>query len=207
MDELSYADISQQYLNNLVSYKGQIVYVSRVFEDKRVKIMFMDSRLTDTIVFDRKDFSVIKSRLGMVNVCDSVVYMSRIPVRKMGIGINKGNINTSLLPVQYPQGKEDTLYCIRSLTQEGILHTLQGKYPTFKKALQKVKNERPRTIAFDRQFAVDSDGAIYYKTYYVGAIPEGSETVSEIVFIDSYKHLSILLENNHEKTIGYSCFS
>ncbi len=205
MDELSYQDVSQQYLNNLVEYKGSIVYVTRVFEDKRVKIFFLDSRLTETVQFELGHFSVIKKRLGMVNVCDAVIFLSRIPVRKMGIGLNKGNIQTDLLPINYPQGKADTVYLIQSLTYEGILKTLTNTYPSFKQALNKVKKDKPATVAFDRQFAVDSDGAIYYKTQFVGSLPEGKTLTSEIVFHKDAQHLSILLENNHEKTIGHSC--
>ena len=141
----------------------------------------------------------------MVNVYDSVVYLTRIPMRKMGIGINKGNIAINLLPVKYPKGRDDTIYCIRDLVYEGIHDTLTGKFPTLEEALKKVAKEAPSTIAFDRQFAVNSDGHIYYKTQFVGEIALDAKEVSEIEFYETYKHLAILLENNHEKTIGYSC--
>jgi len=205
LDELSYADIVQQYQNNLVSYKGRHVYISRVFEDKRVKIFDLESRLTEVIPFQRHDFSVIKKRLGLVNIGDSVIYISRIPVRKMGIGINSNNVSISPLPVKYPQGRDEAIYAIRSLVHEGINNTLKGKYPSFQQALEQVCAEKPSTVAFDRQFAVTSELSIYYKTKFVGIVSKDAKSASDIMFADQYKHLSILLENNHEKTVGYSC--
>jgi hypothetical protein len=141
----------------------------------------------------------------MVNIYDSVVYVTRLPVRKMAIGINKGNISISALPTTYPHGKRETSEAINTLTQPCIVDTLRGKYPSLQETLEKLQEAKPATYAFDRQFAIDSDGTVFYKTNIVGTIPLSAKSVSEIVFAPSYKHLSILLENNHEKTVGTSC--
>lgn len=205
MDKLSYADISQQYLANLVSYKGDIVYVSRVFEDRTVKVFDLLKQVYKSAEFSLEDFSVIKSRLGMVNVFDSVIYMSRIPIRKMAIGLNKSNISVNTVPTEYPEGKDDTRYAVQSLVIAPIVNTLLGIYPSLEEALQQVNKEKPSTIAFDRQFAVNSQSEVFYKTKIVGYVKKSAKSATEIEFDPGYSHLSLLLENNHEKTIGTPC--
>lgn len=205
MDDLSYADIQQQYLGNLVEYQGHIVNVIRVFEDKRVKLYFLQTREQRTVDFCLQDFSSIKRRMGMINVADSALYITRNPVRKMGIGLNKTNLRVEGLMTHYPQGMRETTNQVSTLLSEGFYEMFMNIYPTFGEALKWVEKEAPATKAFDKQFAVSSDRTIHYKAYTVGNIPLGKKTIADIIFKEEYQHLSILLENNHEKTIGHSC--
>lgn len=205
MDNLEYNDIFQQYHRNLVSYCGEIVYVREVFENKEVRIQYLRNRNVATVPFSRERFSVIKARLGMVNILDSVVYVTRLPVRKMGIGLNKDNVRAVSLNTPYPHGRNDTIFELLALTDVGLYKTLTNNFPTFSTAIEATTAPHLPTVAFDRQFAVAADRTIHYKTHPVGMVPKGKTDVSNIVFLKPYKHLSILLDNNHEQTIRHSC--
>jgi len=205
MDKLSYADVCQQYGQNIVSYKGRIVLVVRVYEDCRVRIKDLLLQVEDVVQFSLEHFSVVKNRLGMVNIGDSVIYAVRMPVRKMGIGINKNNLSLSSPAVEYPSGKRDTEQWLLSLQTQHIAKTLLGQYPSLSDALDKLIRDKPCTIAVDRQFAIDHEGRVYYKDLRVGMISLKAKSLSETVFLARYQHLSSLIEENYAKTVRNSC--
>lgn len=201
-EELSYDDIVQQYLNNIVSYKGRIVYVEKVGIDKSVRIFDLIDQKYSTTHFSLVHFKPPRARLGMVNVFGSVLYLSRIPVRNYGIGIYRKNLEIKSLKVEYSVGIADTKEAIKRLTDISIANTLSGIYPSFVLCMSLLNDKTASAIAFDRQFAISAKGEVFYKTEKVGKVSLTATDVKEIEFNDGYKHLAILLEGNHERTIG-----
>jgi len=201
---LSLDDIIQQYMNNVVVYKGKLVKVVDVKGDKTVKIKDLESQKQAVVGFNLKDFRPPKERLGMVNVADSVIHLSRIPVRKMEIGLNGKNLKMTYLGCPYPQGLRETQTMLKGYDLPEVADTYFNRYPVFPKAFKKAIDSQG-TCAFDRQFAVDFNGNIYYKQMAVGTVPLKAKNVNDIVFSDKFKYLSILLDGNHEKTIGITC--
>lgn len=205
MNELSIADITQQYHKNIVRFRGMLVYVTRVFADRRIKMTKLMDGTEICHPFNQEDFTTTKARLGMVNIFDSAVYTSRIPIRRYGMGINSSNIEVNMLDVKYPRGVRETSQMIQLLGIPEIGRTLSNIYPTFAEAVSRVTMEPDSTVAFDRQFAISTGGAIIYKTKNVGYLPFGGTKTAEIVFSRGCEHLSILLESNYEQTVRTPC--
>lgn len=204
VENLSFEDIIQQYANNIVCYKGKPVYVSNVRGDKTVNVKDLESGKEAKVAFNLKDFKATKERLGMVNVDNTVIYLTRIPVRRMEIGLNGRNLSIGKVACPALDSDYRAFANIQSLQHPSIADTLAGNYPTFPKAYRKATDTNG-TYAFDRQFAIDFEGNIYYKTKCVGKAPAKAKSVNEIIFFDNFKHLIILLEGNHEKTVGIAC--
>ena len=201
MVELSQADKRQQYLKTVVLYKDRPVLVECITDLGRFCIFDLKSQKSTTVDFDFTLFKPPTRRLGMINVEGSVLFVSRIPVRKMMIGISKDNTTISLLRVAYPHGQRDTVDNAYGFSSEALADTMNGVYPSFEEAVNKLSPETP-AIAFDRMFAIDIDLRIHYKTNVVGILPEIGTSIYDIVFSDGNKHLITLLDNNHEKTYG-----
>lgn len=202
MDDLNRGDIQQQYYQNIVMYKGDLVYVATVGDEAPVKLIVY--RLIDnkrmSVAFTLKDFGPPVGRLGMVNVAGSVVYASRRPVRKMNIGISTGNLVVHHLPVEYPEGRDESLMAVKRLRSPEMAATMNGMFPTFQECLAYLKENRG-AMAFDRQFAIDSDRRVFYRTNEVGNLPKNCTKPERIVFSKEYEHLNILIGDNCAKTL------
>jgi len=203
LEKLSRDDIQQQYLGNLVFCKGQPVYVDDVDRDCNCHIVHIKTGGFSWEPFSLATFKAPISRLGMMNIRNSAVYLSRIPVRRMNIGLNRENLVVNLLPVDYPERDYVTTDEVRTLCCKQWIDVFEGKYPSLAEALKTSKDNRG-ACAFDRQFAVDKNGNVFYKTKKVGSA-KGITEVKDITFDAEFVYLSLLLEGNHEKTIGHSC--
>lgn len=203
MADLAYGDIVQQYHKNLVLYKGAPVRVEAVDRDCNVTIFHVATQDLEVVKFNLKDFKAHTTRLGMMNVHKTVVYVTRIPVRKMQIGLNMENINVGFLDFKYKIGQGLISDTIRGCGVKEFADLLAGTNPTFSKAIE-IAEANKDACAFDRQFAVSHDGLVFYKTQLVGSFKE-KNSPSDIVFLSAHQHLSVLLENNHEKTVGIAC--
>jgi hypothetical protein len=203
LEKLSREDIIQQYAQNLVFYKGQPVYVVSVDAYSKCNIKFIKSGEEQNVPFSLATFKAPICRLGLMNIRNSVVHLSRIPVRRMNIGLNGENLVVQLLPVDYPEDQYTTVDHVRSLHHKSWIDVFEGNYPTFAEALEKANKSRG-ACAFDRQFAVDKNGNVFYKTKKVGSAKKSTE-VKDITFDAEFVYLSLLLEGNHEKTVGISC--
>ena len=207
MDEvvLSIEDISQQYNKNIILYKGAYCFVTKIISSDKIVILEMLTQEERIVPFNLHDFKPPMSRLGMINELGSVMYMARLPVRKMGIGINTGNIRINPLPIKYPYGERHTHDTLCSLNKESIANTLLGIFPSLSEICKRLRKEKQGAYAFDRQFAISANGAVFYKNQGVGEIPLSSTSLSQIQFATEYQYLSTLLDNNHEKTVRVPC--
>lgn len=201
MVEIDVADVRQMYEHTVVMKGSKPVYVSRVGERGEVRFTDLLSNKKDVVEFSLKTFlPPAARRLGMINVCGSVVYASRIPVRRYKVGFSTENINVKHLDVEYPEGADATLLRIKKLECPEIAEAMLNKYPTLEKALKTVE-KFGGAVAFDKQFAVDARKRVWYKTKRVGKVPDGVTECAGIVFDKGHEHLSILLDGNYEKAI------
>lgn len=201
-EEINYADIIQQYHGNIVLYKGSVVYVSSVSEEKPHKAIVY--RLIDgkrlTAQFNTDDFTPPNLRIGNVNAAGGVVYVSRKPVRRMNVGLNKNNIQISQLPIYYPEGWRAASDAIHSMKSADLARTMLGQYPGFDECLDYVKSFKG-AMAFDRQFCIDNLRQIYYKDKYVGDLPKNCTKLERIVFHKAHEGLELLIGDNCAKTL------
>ena len=195
MDELSLADIGQQYNKNIIMYRGTPVYVQDVETRNEIIIRDLLTSVSSSVPFNLKDFQPHKGRLGMVNYNKSCGYLSRIPARKMGIGINVSNIHVIGITELHATASHITQKSISQLNCVNVGKTIVGDYPSFIEAFDEVLNAEEGCIirAFDRQFAISTSKSIYYKGVLVGTVTKKATTVKDIRFSEGFEHLEQLL--------------
>lgn len=192
MKGIRFEDLSQKIKSSIILYQGKPIFVTDVSPEMYVHFYDLATLEPNGVKWSQA-FSAPTSRLGMVNVHGSVIYASRMPERRMKLGIGKENIKFERLKVHYPDRSFDhTLYHLTKLIRQELADTLIGNYPSFKQACTYARQERG-AYAFDRQFAVDSDGFIHYKTDKVGLVHKG-----KVVFAKKYTGLESLLATGYE---------
>jgi hypothetical protein len=203
MLEISLEDIHQMYVNSVVMYKNKPVYVKNVAPDGEALCIDMLAQQEVFIPFSIKEFTAPTRRIGFVNVQGTVVWMSRNPVRKYKVGFFRENMNAHVPDAAHapnPGGRVEARERVRRLHVKEVADAIMGKYPTLKQAITRV-DKYQGCVAFDKQFALNTDRRVLYRGRVVGALPYGANTVDGIVWAEGYNHLILLLEKNYEKTV------
>lgn len=192
MKGINAIDLSQKIEDSIVLLDGKPIYCYQVGGDMSVYYYDMYSGNEKMVPFSEK-ITAPTARLGMVNIHGSVVYTSRMPMRRMRLGIGRESLSCEKLKVHYPDRSFDQhQYYLNKLIRPELADTLLGKFPSFQEACIAVRQEKG-AVAFDRQFCVDSDGYVHYKTKKVGLVNKG-----KIVFATQYPHLYQLLKKDYE---------
>lgn len=131
----------------------------------------------------------IQERLGYVNVAENAVYWTRNPIRQYSMGLTRNN--TSMTSDGVPLSRDKVSMVLRRLRD--VKNTLNGIYPSFEESMQKVTNAGHRSIAFDRQFAVDRAGRIYYKGERVGTVALEATQIEQIMWGAGKEYLYSML--------------
>lgn len=198
-DKLTQEYIMQMFHGSICMYKGIPVFFSSINAELSVVYYELVDQKKRVAKFSLEHFTSPSARLGMVNVMDGAVWTSRLPVRRYSVGINRDNFRVSSIPgAAYPSSAQDAVYRIQGRNCPEIGHTLLGEFPSFAEAFAQAK-ESDGTCAFDRQFAVDNEGYIYYKMKQVGKVKKGCEEVLEEHLEERYKYLSIILSGDYVK--------
>lgn len=147
--------------------------------------------------FVYKDFSNITSvkipNTGFFNYRGVCVYLSRMPCRRYKHGLHRDNISVVALEIEdngdLLRAKLRGAYeCVVGLNSKSHYNTYMNIYPTLEEALNLLQDQGC-VIAFDRQFAVDKEGSIYYKSNKVGAVTK----TGGISFLKKFQYLKAAL--------------
>lgn len=203
MAEMNVRDIKRDIVGTLMNVKDTLGFIRAVhdYDADGINIRYLD--LADNSIkeckFSLDTIKPINGRIGMVNDGNGgVYYIVRNPSRKMYIGMNWHN--ASLTPVTRYTSEYD-MEDIRNFRNAGWIEAFKGTYPTLSKAFGIAKKNNSG-CAFDKQFAVDSEGHIYYKNQgIVGKLTGKYKTVKNISWLPGNEHLAIILENDYEKTV------
>lgn len=194
MADLNLADIEQQYANTVCFYKGKPHKVRAV--GAKIKLLDLITQKNKLVDFSLKDFSGPRTRLGFVNCDEGVVYVSRLPIRIMLVGINTSNCRVEAPEDQMaPFDLGHITKKVQAMECPEFANMLLGHYPSLKKAFEQAKAFEG-TFAFDKQFAVDGAGHVYFRTQQVGNY---SSKTGEISFFKNKEHLQLLIGNAYEK--------
>ncbi|QDP53360.1 MAG: hypothetical protein Unbinned6805contig1000_22 [Prokaryotic dsDNA virus sp.] len=108
----------------------------------RGKGSLITTRTTDPLL------SLDSVRLGYYNDGTRAIYLKRNPIRYYKRGVNSNNVSTG--------------YSINA-----VINAVKGNYPSFNEALKNVSDGSILSVAFSRNFAVDSKH-LYFKGRVVG---------------------------------------
>lgn len=199
MYKVSAADLRQMFEGTVVMYKKRPVFVVKISGTFDAQILHMQSRKTEVIKCNINTFTPCCRRLGMMNVNDSVVYVTRLPMRQYAVGYSRDTLRIRPLDgALYPRGRVDTTMLAYEVNTEAFANILFGKYPSFRQSIEQ-SQVIAGTMAWDRQFAVSNGKQVFYKNKCVGTV--NGKSVEDILFKPEYKHLSILLNKGYENTI------
>lgn len=197
---MTYEDLTRDLKGCVVIHKNKPVYVNNISRNCDVHFTDLITQKEGVAPFSLKAFTSPTRRLGFVNVQGSVVYVSRIPVRKYYLGLHRNNtVVKTIRGVVYPQGADNAKYRLQQLNCPELGDAMFNRYPNFEECVAHVR-QFGGARAFDKQFAVSSDGYIFYKGEAVGTITlRNAKGYPDIMWGADKKHLSILLEGNYEK--------
>jgi hypothetical protein len=199
--EVPVDDLRRDFVGCVVMFKNKPVYVLHVSLDGTVMYRDMFSQRDEMAPFTLKEFGKPVPRIGFVNINNSVVYVSRSPVRKYYMGVSLQNIECKLIMgVDYPNGSQATKQRIQTLCIPEMADAITNKYPSLADAAEKVK-KFGGACAFDKQFAISANKDIFYKGEPVGLCALTAKGTADIQWNEGKQYLSILLDGNHEKTV------
>lgn len=198
VNRASAADLGQMLNSSLCMYKNKPYYIISIngyYTARVFNLLTQREELLEKV--DENTFSAPTTRLGFINVKNFVVYASRIPIRRYKVGLSNENTHFQLLPeVNYKDGGALQVY-LSDLQRVEIADAIMNRYPTIAEAWEKTKLGA-NIVAFDKQFAIDGRGYIYYKMDRVGEVLRSPTTNADIRFNPNYTYLTTLLDNNHE---------
>lgn len=193
-------DLAQMYANSLLIHKNKPLLVERFYTKTEVNAFDLTTQRNVVLKeVNHEDFKAPGRVFGFVNIDGYVVYVSRTSIRRYKVGLSNEN-----MALDCPKAHERVMgghKVAGIITSPEICDAIFNRYPTISEAWNRVKDRVDNIVAFDRQFAVDYRGDIYYKTTKVGTVLKNPKTNNDIRWFDNYTHLNILLDNNYEKSI------
>lgn len=198
---VSFKDLRQAYLHTVCLWNGVPVYVVGIATNRAFQIKDLKTNKTTIEEFDHTKLKSPLGRLGMVNRNGAAYYLVRSTARVYQMGINSNNVVVEHIPnTPYDRFGLNRQTMTETCLSE-VADTLMGIYPSFNNALEAVKTFGG-IVAFDRQFAIDENRALWYKNHRVGSIPRGAASSDDVVFSNRYKHLSCVIgEISNEKIV------
>lgn len=184
MAEISIADAKMMYQESLVLRKGIPIFIRYVQEDGYVHAWNLVSQKFLRFKFKQADLSPPSFRLGYVNLGTNCFFLSRVPSRVYKVGMSSTNLVMKKTdhPLNVTETKEARDILAR-LSSVSLYKTIKGVFPSLTEAHRSAVDNRG-CVAFDRQFAVDSRGVIYFKGKSVGEYNS-----KEIVFFSEFSYL------------------
>ena len=198
MADVSIDDLIQLYSHSIVMLNNRPVYVETFTHTGKVSYFDLNTQRSKLVLYREDMFKAPTRRIGFINIGGSVIYTYRTPVRKYKVGYATENLKITTLDVRYPLNRTATKERVLSLRAPEIADAFYNHYPSFSEAFT-IAKDLDGACAFDKQFAVDANRRIFYRTQFVGIVDYEATKVSDIVFDAEYSHLLLLLENNYDK--------
>lgn len=196
---MNLADLHNMYYHSLILHRNKPCKVMDINDRGDVLLWDLNDQRSKKVKWDEKNFQAPTRRLGMVNINNTVVFANRIPVRKYWVGLHRNNIEVnSLLNEAYGDptvAKEQ----VKLLQDKAVADALFNRYPSFEEAYETVSMWK-MAVAFDKQFAIDTRKAIWYKRDIVGKAR--GKTIDTIEFDKNKQHLSLLLNGEWKKPLS-----
>lgn len=186
MLDMTMEDATAKYKGTLMMIDGEVKYIQAIKSLSEFSVVDIKTEMDEIIRVNEKNLKA-PGRIGFVQVGAAVVYTTRVAARMWKGGITGDNIHTSGVGPRGGQSLTTVSTSVRRLLHPGIAAALANEYPNLKKASRMAK-QQSGTFAFDKQFAVDCDDVVYYKTHIVGRVIKGA-----IDFHDSAVSLNCLL--------------
>lgn len=175
-----FIDYAQGRLVDTVISIDQVpCYVMAVSDDRKIKYKTFPAGVLQVCSLDSDKIDLTPLPLGYVNFKRGSTYLTRIPQRRWKQGLDYRGIRSQGLDY-----REDDWF-----TSRAMLDCFNTKYPSYLEALFLLEEDRP-CVAFSSKWAVDYEGAVFFRGTKVGKI-EGEITLKE-----TYGYLQEMLEES-----------
>lgn len=168
-------DANRMLSGSVISIGGRLIYVNNVSRQMLTGVDIETGEAIDTPA----DFDVIKNpnagRLGYMNTPNGCSYMLRSPVRTMAMGFNSQN--TKAYVAHNTAGRRAPVSLIGSCLKY-LNNTYKNIFPDYKEAY-KLAIETQTPTAFDRSFAVDRNGILFFRGNAIGRANPDREDLSD----------------------------
>ena len=200
MDEISVGDIESLFCKTLVLYKGAPVFFKSITMGREAILLVLEHGKDIRVKFSLDDFSAPRGRIGFVNHGNLAFYFFRKPQRQYAVGVNSRNISIHTLRYFNAERQMAMHKEVSQFDKKSLHMAMLNQYPKFSEAFaQAIKSGG--AIAFDKQFAIGSDGVVWYKSRAVGQHSlDKQASLKNIVFQKEYEFLQLPLLQNHGKT-------
>jgi hypothetical protein len=200
-EKLTHHDAIQLYSGALMIRKGRLVHIREITQgvdgELRARVFDLKTQRLIPVKFDHIEFKTPAKRIGYINMDGNACYVTRLPVRVYTVGLHSSNLDVRVpQEAAYNHQMYDWKDKLRRLEDPAIIDAYENIYPTLLEAIEQAK-ANVSCCAFDKQFAVSSEGWIYYKHNKVGEILDMKPK-----FHPEYQYLETLLDGRHEKTSG-----
>ena len=196
-DNVHIEDLRTFFMGQVVMYKNRPTKVTMITGEFKYKLLDLETQKQTIVLRAHKDITPPHRRLGMLTIGSLSYYLTRLPARRMQMGLNQNNVRMTRLPFK-PDELRDMIDKVCEFDSRELALCMLNKYPSIAEAFEEA-HDMFGCVAFDKQFAIDHKGRIYYKTHLVGITSKKSGF--QITFDPGFAHLAILLDGNHEKSI------
>lgn len=168
--EIEIQDLRTMFQHTLVRYNSNPVMISHIGGDKRADCFFIGNNEEQTIPLDDVKFNFKPVSLGYVNVQGYCFYTSRTTRRQYKQGLSVDNVKIKINGGELRADRQHAAFeRLRGLTCKGLHNTVKSIYPSLQNAIEMFEDE-VEEVAFDRQFAINKLGLLYYKAENVGIV-------------------------------------
>ncbi len=201
MPDINMGDLEQLYYKTIVMLKDSPVYITSFDPERNMYYVDLKTGKKHHCKFVADDVKPVVGRVGYINHNGHSIYMQRMPVRRYQIGLNTGNCKFLYHEDQRHHQTFMRAYDqVSRLNVGSIANAILNNYPSFREAVG-VAKVSGGACAFDKQFSIDSERNVYYKTKKVGVLPARSLSVKRIEFKEGFEFLETILEPHYEKTV------
>lgn len=182
--DISVRDLRMMYNHSLILWKGQPSFVAEISDSYRISLYDLGSQRYKTVKWNADNFAPPAVRIGYVNLGTNCAYIHRVPARLYKIGLSMENLEVIRQEHALSAIEEARIYDIlRKLDSPHLYDALMGNYPDLREAA-KMAQDNEGVVAFDKQFAVDYKGKVFFKGKEVGHY-----RFDNVEFKDEFKHL------------------
>lgn len=193
---ISAEDARMMYQDTICEFNGSLVTVIGIEDDLKTLVRELSTSKLKNVKFSTDKFSApVNGRLGYVNYGSVAAYYVRRPKRQYKNGLCNRNVQMIRGEFEYTRQELDVVNgaIAGTILDANFENCYRNIYPSFEEAQVALK-QGARLVAFDRQFALDAFGHVFYKGTRAGTLVNvGGSSVQDIVWKDQFVSIQALI--------------
>lgn len=161
--DISLADQKQMFQNSLVRYGTEPVWIHHIGDRCLADCLFIGNNEDKVLDLRDEAFNFKPVNTGYVNIQGYSFFVTRMPHRQWKQGLSIDNVNIRYNHPYNDNGRFQNAYNrVKELTCKPLYNTIKNIYPSLEQVVESFEDNVVEG-AFDRQFAVNNLGWLFYK--------------------------------------------